>query len=244
VGTRHTYRLDIAYDGAPFAGFQQQLDQPTVESALLSALRPFVPELPRVAVGGRTDRGVHALGQVVSFWSRAALPLEGVCEAIHQAAPGAIEVKAMTEVPRRFHASFSALRRHYRYRLRDDGALDAQRLDRMLDALVGERCFQAFARQTPPGTTTVRSLERAWVERIDERHLALNFVADRFLRRQVRVMVATAAREAATGGADDALVRLSDGGDRGATARPAPADGLYLVAITYPASIDPPVRSC
>ncbi len=233
---RHTYRATIAYDGARFCGFSQQRGARTVESALVTALQPLIPELPRVAVAGRTDRGVHALGQVVSFWSRGPLSIESIREAIDQAAPEEIATREVCEVPRRFHAGFSASWRHYCYRLRDHGRLDAVALDELLAPLVGRRCFAVFARDLAPGTGTVRRLQVARARRDGPAHLRFDLVADRFLRRQVRVMVATALREVEQGSRASALLDLCVAGDRGATAKPAAAEDLYLVAVGYPPS--------
>jgi tRNA pseudouridine38-40 synthase len=233
--SRHTYRVTLAYDGGAFWGFSQQRGLRTVESTLVTALRPLLPELPRVAVGGRTDRGVHAVGQVVSFWSRGPLRHEDIADAIDGAAPGELCVRDVREVPRRFHAGFSASFRHYAYRLRDDGRFDAERLDALLAPLVGRRCFGVFARDTATGASTVRRLRRASARRDGLAEICFDFVADGFLRRQVRVMVATALREQQRGAPEDALLTLCRRGDRGATARPVDAAGLYLVAVGYPA---------
>ena len=101
---RHTYRAEIAYDGSAFAGFCRQPGLRTVESTLVEALQPFIPELRGVAVGGRTDRGVDAAAQVISFWSRPALELVALHEAIGGVAPGALSLLSLREVPRSFHA--------------------------------------------------------------------------------------------------------------------------------------------
>ena len=231
---RHTYRVTLAYDGSGFCGFSQQRGLRTVESVLVAALQPLLPELPRVAVGGRTDRGVHALGQVVSFWSRGPLALEDIAACLDAAAPEEICLREVREVPRRFHAGFSAISRHYVYRLRDDGTGGADELDALLAPLVGKRCFGIFARDTVAGASTVRHLRMARVRRDGPDHLRFDFVADGFLRRQVRVMVATALREQRLGAPSDALLTLCERGDRGATAKPMDPGGLHLASVAYP----------
>jgi tRNA pseudouridine38-40 synthase len=231
---RRTYRATIAYDGSRFCGYALQRGQRTVESVLVEALRPLVPELPRLPCGGRTDRGVHATGQVVSFYAREALCLEAVAAAIDGAMPDALALRALSEVPRRFHAGFSAKSRRYVYFCDDGGAEDAARLDAMVRELVGLRCFSAFARSTPPGANTVKRLLSAAVRREGPDRLRFDFEASGFLRRQVRVMVATALCEAASRAPPDALLRLAERGDRRATAAPAEPGGLYLAAVVYP----------
>ncbi|MEZ4447141.1 MAG: tRNA pseudouridine synthase A [Polyangiaceae bacterium] len=238
-GPRHTYRATIAYDGSAFAGFREQRGAETVEGRLLVALRELMPEITRLACGGRTDRGVHATGQVVSFWSRGALPLPALAEVIDGAAPGRIALVDLRPVPRRFHAGFSAMGRRYCYVVSDAEGREPERLDAMLRALVGERCFSAFARDTEAGKSTVRRLYAASVRRAGALWgpdaLRFDLHASGFLRRQVRVTVATALREAAAGSPADVLVALAATGDRRATAPPADPGGLYLTGIDYPA---------
>jgi tRNA pseudouridine38-40 synthase len=227
---RYTYRATIAYDGSGFAGYAVQRGLRTVEGTLLTALRPLVPEIPAVQCGGRTDRGVHATAQVISFWSRQRFPCEALAQALDAAAPGEIAVRDLSEAPRAFHATFSAKSRHYVYLLDDAG--DVERMDAMLDALVGTRCFSVFARDTPRGPATVKRLfearARAWGQ-----GARFDFRASGFLKRQVRVMVATAHAEAQRGSPADALLRIAESGDRWQSARPVAPGGLHLAAVTY-----------
>ncbi|MCK6552057.1 tRNA pseudouridine(38-40) synthase TruA, partial [Myxococcota bacterium] len=152
---RHTYRVELGYDGRAFAGFARQPGQGTVEGTLAAALAPLVPELEGVSVGGRTDRGVSATHQVVSFWSRRALDVRAIHDAL--APLDGVVVHDVRAVDRWFHAQYSARARRYVYEHPADG-LDARAVDRLLRPLVGTRCFSAFARDTPPGKTTVRRM--------------------------------------------------------------------------------------
>lgn len=230
---RQTYRATIAYDGAQFCGFSRQKGQRTVEGTLLEALRQLMPEITTVACGGRTDKGVHATGQVISFWSRGPLDLGELGRVIDEVAPDALALRDLRVVPRRFHASFSATARRYSYFHRDAGRLDAEALDTMVGELVGERCFSAYARDTPRGRSTVRRMIAARVRRAQPSVLRFDFQATGFLRRQVRVTVATALREAAAGAPSSRLVALAITGDRRATAPAIDGGGLYLVGIDY-----------
>lgn len=230
---RVTYRATIAYDGGAFAGFSRQKGQRTVEGVLLDALRALMPEITTVACGGRTDKGVHATGQVISFWSRGSLDRDRLFGVLDSAAPDALAVRDLQVVPRRFHASFSATARRYSYFHRDDGRADVDALDALLNHLVGTRCFSAFARDTPKGRSTVRRMLAARVRRWGPDHLRFDLSATGFLRRQVRITVATALREAAIGSSADTLVRLAASGDRRATAPAIDGGGLYLVGVDY-----------
>jgi tRNA pseudouridine38-40 synthase len=231
VVDRHTYRVEIAYEGSGFAGFKRQVGARTVESVLVAALEPLVPDLPKLAAGGRTDRGVSATGQVLSFWSRPRLALDAIGGAIDRAAPGEIAVLDVREVGRSFHAQFSACARRYVY-FASDPVVDVARIDRMLCALVGRRSFSAFARDTPAGKSTVRTLCEARA-REDADGIRFDFMANGFLRHQVRVLVATAIREAEHARDDDALVRIAATEDRRATAQAASPGGLVLARVYY-----------
>lgn len=233
MGDRFNYRVTLAYRGPAFMGFARQPGLETVEGVVLEAVSAVAPDVKGLAVGGRTDRGVHALGQVVSFWSREPRDPRALEEAIDAARPDALAALEVRRVPRPFHAQHSATLRRYAYVLEDGHGIDVGRLDRMLMALVGRRDFGAFARDTPPGQATVRTLFAAGARPIGD-GIRIELVGDGFLRRQVRVVVGTALRELGREGAeDDVLVQLLEGGDRAAMAVPAAPERLYLVKVGY-----------
>lgn len=235
---RHTYRVELAYDGAAFWGYARQPGLRTVEGCIRSAITPLLPESQRrlnLRVGGRTDRGVSAHGQVISFCALDRLDLSSLARAIDAEAEGDLTTLDVREVHHKFHAQFSARARHYTYILPDEET-DAAKVDRLLAPLTGTRCFSAFARDTPRGKSTVRTLLRATARRT--RHegqpaIRFDFSGVAFLRRQVRIMVSTAIREARDGADDRRLVELAAGGERRSTAPPAAPEHLTLVRISY-----------
>ena len=232
-----TYRLVIAYDGRGFAGFARQPARRTVEGTLRAALARVAPDLTAFSAAGRTDRGVSACGQVVSFRTRADDVGPALMRAVDEAAPGELACLEARAVPRGFHAKFSASSRTYVYLARACAPrVEVDRIDRLINGLVGTRCFSAFARDTPAGASTVRTLMRAHARQVrDMEHDAIrfDFTATSFLRRQVRVMVSTSMREALAGAADERLAELAASGDRTRTAPPADPTGLTLVRVTY-----------
>lgn len=233
---QQTYRATIAYDGGAFGGYARQIGLDTVEGALREALATVLPAAPNLAVAGRTDRGVSALGQVVSFRAPGRGLGPAIAAAIDRARPGALTCLEVREVERRFHAQYSARARRYLYLHPTPPGFDVARVDRLLLALTGRRCFSAFARDTPADQSTVRHLYHARAREVrleGQPHLAVELCADAFLRRMVRVLVATAVREAMAQSDDDALVRLAAGKDRRATALPAPPEGLVLMKVVY-----------
>lgn len=236
---RCTYRLEVAYDGTRFASFAPVPGELSVWTTVRDALISVVPGFSKLAAAGRTDKNVSAVGQIFSFISRDPVELEKIRTAIDEAAPDALAAIDLRRVSDSFHAQFTACARRYTYFHPDDGALDVARLDRMLCALLGRRDFNAYARETPFGKKTEKYLFDARARRIFDPHRETSFIrfdlaGEAFLRRQVRVIVATALREAANPSAsDDILVELAELRDRRLTPHPAPAEGLFLVRVGY-----------
>lgn len=228
----------LAYDGRRFAGWARQPERRTLEGCLRGALEPWVPGLRRVAVAGRTDRGVSALGQVVSFRADTRLDLDRIGAEIDAAAPGELLCLRARHPPRGFHAQFWARARAYTYLYPASPELWARAavIDRRLRALIGRRCFRAFSRETPVGRTTVRHLLAAgcrpghWHDRPV---LRFEFRADGFLRRLVRVLVATAVESGFDAVSDSILRDLAASGDRSRTASPASPEPLFFLGPQY-----------
>lgn len=204
----------------------------TVEGELVKALSELVPGLEGVSVGGRTDRGVSAARQVISFHCRKGLTPSSIERAIDEACPGAISCLEARRAPSWFHAQHSARWRRYVYLMDDVPDLEVARVDRLLCGLIGRHDFSAYARQTPAGKSTVRKLLEARARRSSE-GIRFDFKGESFLRRQVRVMVSTAVREALAGADDDALIQLARTLDRNATEYPADPRRLVLDRVGY-----------
>lgn len=232
-----TLRFELAYDGSCFAGWARQPGARTVESVLRRCLEPVLPDMRSLAVGGRTDRGVHATGQVFSLRTRSDVGLPELVSRMNAAAPNELVVLQARTVPHWFHAQFSAVARSYV--LLWPGQELAKCVDRiqvLVQGLLGTHDFRAFSRATPKTKSTVRHLHRASVRALqtsDYVGIRFDIMASSFLRRQVRVMTATAVREALAGSPDDALTRLAQARNRAATAEPAPADYLHLARVHY-----------
>lgn len=245
---RETWAATVAYFGPAFASFTWRPEAPssTVIGCVQQAITPLLQgkSSPVVSSAGRTDAGVSAVGQLLTFHSWAPLTPALIGEALHAAAPpGSLRVRAAARVDRSFHATFSARYRRYTYLLpsrADDEAegVSAERLQALLAPLVGPpRDYAALGRGVPAGKDTTMSLLRCDASRValPDGGAALRFdvVGDRFVRRQVRCLVATAVHAARTSAADDALLRLATGGDRRQTAPAAPPEGLCLAQVGY-----------
>ncbi|MFH1810354.1 MAG: tRNA pseudouridine(38-40) synthase TruA [Pseudomonadota bacterium] len=245
----HRLALLLSYRGDLWHGFARQGDLPTVENHLRQALGQVLGAAPWALVpAGRTDAGVHALGQVVSFKTAAPAPATSLPAAINACLPHGIWVRACTEVPRRFHARASARLRWYRYLVEDAEnpvtgetprrswrlpvRLDVDAMQQAAACLRGRHDFTSFAMRPRENANNVCNIEELHV-----RHggglTVLDVRADRFLRRMVRTLVGTLVEvgsgERAAGDLDSALAARQ----RLAAGRTAPAHGLHLMRVLY-----------
>lgn len=260
-------RLDLAYDGAPFAGFARQPDQVTVQGRLEEALSTVADQQVVTTCAGRTDRGVHALAQVVHAdldetveQAAAALAdLDGLARRLDHLVGGAIAVRRVREVPEEFDARFSAVRRRYRYRVVDqprpdprlrhvawlvDEPLDTAAMRTALAQVRGEHDFSSFCRRPGPGATLERRLEVATVARVGSGEVRLRFAAPAFCHQQIRSVVGCLAHVGWGRRPARWLGEVLAAGDRQAAgAALAPPHGLTLTAVDYGPDWPPaPVR--
>ena len=242
------YKLLIEYDGGPFVGWQVQQIGPSVQGLIAAAVEAFCGERVDVRGAGRTDAGVHALGQVAHVDLAKDWDADTVRDAVTaHLRPHPIVVLAAEVVPETFDARFSATQRHYRYRIvnrRSDLTLErgqAWRVARPLDAaamhtaaqrLVGRHDFTTFRHVQCQAKSPVRTLDQLDVARTGE-ELRIEASARSFLHTQVRSMVgALVAVGEGRWSADDLAAALA-ARDRSACATVAPAEGLYLVRVDY-----------
>ena len=169
-----TIKLTIAYDGTAYAGWQVQPDRTTVQQTLENALKKVTGERIRVLASGRTDAGVHALGQVVGFSTECKLPLDVLHRAIDANLPPDVAVLEAAEAPEGFHPISHARRKRYRYAIHDGpvrdvfqrhyawhyrrGRLDAEAMRRAAVALLGTHDFSSFETAGAKRATSVRTV--------------------------------------------------------------------------------------
>ncbi|KXP11140.1 pseudouridine synthase [Tsukamurella pulmonis] len=243
------YRLDIAYDGTDFSGWARQPERRTVCGVLEENISTVLRTEVQLTVAGRTDAGVHATGQVAHLDTDAALP-DGLVRRLARMLPQDVRVTAIAEAPPEFDARFSALRRHYEYRLTDapfganplrarDTApwrrpVDLDRMQEASDRLLGLHDFAAFCRRRE-GATTVRELQRFAWRRDDDGVFTAEVSADAFCWSMVRSLVGAVAAVGEGRRSADWVAGLLDERERSSAINVAAACGLTLVRVDYPA---------
>ena len=242
------YKLIIEYDGTPFAGWQWQDDAPTVQRALTDAATAMCGHAVKVAGAGRTDAGVHALGQVAHIDLEKEWRVDRVRDAINaHLRPHPVAVLSAEKVDDGFDARFSAKKRHYLYRIinrRPDLALErtrAWRVPRKLDAeamhdaaqrLTGKHDFTTFRSTECQAKSPVKTLDRLDVIR-DGDEIRVETSARSFLHNQVRSMVGSLVLVGDGKWSADDLGKALAVRDRAACGPVAPPEGLYLVRVDY-----------
>jgi tRNA pseudouridine38-40 synthase len=241
-----TVRLDIEYDGSSFKGWAAQPGLRTVQGELEAALATVLREPVQLTVAGRTDTGVHALGQVASFVTSSEVN-EDLARRLNGVGPDDIAVTAAIAVDDDFDARRSAKSRSYRYRVLARSApspfeqgralwwphrIDLHALEACATALPGNHDFTAF---TPTQTDHVRfdrDIHHAsWEQEGDI--LTFRITADAFMRNMVRILVGTMLEAANGRRSPESFTKLLAGAPRSAAGDTAPPHGLYLEKVSY-----------
>lgn len=245
--------IRLAYDGGEFLGYQIQKKGRTVQGVLEEALAAIHDHPVGTVAAGRTDTGVHARGQYVSFTSdRDSIPAESFAAAINSTLPRDVRALDSREVRPEFHARYDAIARHYRYHLyyapvflpyrrgyawRLGHEPDLDRLNREAAHLVGEHDFAAFAMGGESEESTVRRVTYAHFRRVAADDIEFGIGANGFLRRMVRSIVGTLIEremERARGGdPQPAFADILAARDRRRAGTSAPPQGLYLYDVEY-----------
>lgn len=247
--------LGIEYDGSAYCGWQQQQKVPSVQACLERALSSVAGEPVTVFCAGRTDSGVHATGQVVHFETRARLPDTAWTLGVNTNLPTDIAVRWVASVAENFHARFSATSRRYRYiiynhRLRPAllwrglthfyHPLDAQKMERAGQCLLGENDFTSFRALQCQSHSPWRTVHHLWVTRQGQ-YLIVDIKANAFVHHMVRNIVGSLMEVGCGNQPENWIADLLVLRNRTSAGVTAPAAGLYLVEVDYPSSFSLPI---
>lgn len=239
-------RAVVAYDGTDYQGFQRQANGPTVQGALEAALTQLTREQKTILAAGRTDSGVHAIGQVIAFDIEWRHPLEALHRALNAVLPPDVAIREVSLAGEDFHPRYDAVSRWYRYTLYNHPVrsplhrrtalhvareLDVEAMQTAAAFLVGEHDFATFGRP-PQGNISVRRMLRAdWSG--EPPWLYFDVEANAFLYRMVRSLVGTLLEVGTGRRTIDSFHAILAACDRSLAGPSAPPHGLCLVEVRY-----------
>jgi tRNA pseudouridine38-40 synthase len=244
-------KLTLAYDGGAYAGWQVQPDKPTVQGVVEAALRQITQEAIRITAAGRTDAGVHALGQVVGFVTSSRISNEDLHRALNAVLPDDVAVLTVENAAEGFHATRDAVAKLYRYQIHNcrtpsvfdrhyawhyPQPLDARAMHSAGQVLLGRHDFSSFETAGSERPDSIRTIHLLTVARGTgdfANRLGLEVEGDGFLYNMVRTIVGTLVEVGV--GARDAnwLAEVLEARDRRRAGQTAPPRGLFLVRVLY-----------
>lgn len=247
AGPARRIKLTVEYNGTRYGGFQRQKNAPTIQGELERALYALTGEEIAVVGAGRTDAGVHALGQVVHFDTDSLLPIERFPRALNAHLPPDIAVRRGEEVPLSFHARKSAKGKRYVYRIFNDPErpalfadtlwhirepLDDQAMDEAVRYLIGTHDFCSFRASGSSVMGTIRTMTQAEISRSGP-VLTCTFAANGFLYNMVRIIVGTLVEIGRGKLPAEEMAAILAAKDRGVAGPTAPPQGLVLEEVYY-----------
>jgi tRNA pseudouridine38-40 synthase len=246
-------KLTLSYDGSDFSGWQTQPGFRTVQETLEQAIGKLTCAKAHVNASGRTDAGVHAVGQVANFYTTSMLSGEVLVRAINAHLPADVVVRAAEEVPQAFDANHDAVRKLYRYVIHDAPTpdpflrkycfhtkrrLDAAAMRRAAEPLKGRHDFHSFETDWPNRLSSVRTITHLAVNRCGD-FIWIDVEADGFLYNMVRAIAGTLVNVGRGYWPESQVAAILQAEDRTQAGPTAPAQGLFLMRVTYSGRRDP-----
>lgn len=242
------FKITTEYDGTAYHGWQRQKSDRSIQGEIEKAIAVMTRQSVTLAASGRTDAGVHALGQVAHFACDTALTPEAFFLGLNSLLPDDIVIKFCEAVPETFHARYDAKRKTYRYRILNrsvPSALDHRhvwhiRKELLVGAmqaatgyLIGEHDFKAFEGTGSPRSSTVRNIFRAELNETKDGYLIFEIEGDGFLRYMVRNIVGTLVEVGRGKIAPEDFKAILESKERNRAGATAPPQGLFLVSVEY-----------
>jgi tRNA pseudouridine38-40 synthase len=240
-------KLTLSYDGTDFNGWQTQPGFRTVQETLEQAIQKLTGAKVHLNASGRTDSGVHAVGQVANFFTAATFPPEVFVRALNANLPGDVVVRGAAEMPQAFDANHDAVRKLYRYVIYDASTpdpflrkyccpmkrrLDAAAMARAAAPLRGRHDFHSFETEWPNRMSSVRTITHLAVNRCGD-YIWIDVEADGFLYNMVRAIAGTLMNVGRGYWPESQVASILLAEDRTQAGPTAPAQGLFLMRVTY-----------
>ena len=241
-------KLLIEYDGTHYHGWQVQPNALTIQEVIEKKIEVMTQQRVRLIASGRTDAGVHALGQVANFRTTSSVPVEGFQRGLNSLLPSDIIVRSAEEVDFQFHAQYGAKRKTYRYAILNSEVpsalcrnyswhlplpLDVQAMQKASSLLLGRKDFSSFQGADADTEDPVREVYRAEWSVEEKGFLHFTIEANGFLKHMVRNIVGTLVEVGRVKLSADDFERILDARDRCQAGMTAPAQGLFLVEVKY-----------
>lgn len=240
-------RLTIEYDGKEFNGWQKQPNKLNIQGNLEKVISDLTKEEIEIIGSGRTDAGVHALGQVANFKTNSNIPIEKFAIAINSRIKQSIRVKKSEEVDERFHSRYNCKRKTYRYIINtsETGSaiyrnleynikmqLDVKKMQEAVKFFIGEHDFSAFKSSGTSSKSSVRTIYNAKVEQDGER-IIIELTGNGFLYNMVRIISGTLVEVGLNKIKPEDITKIIESKNRQNAGKTLPPCGLYLVSVEY-----------
>ena len=242
------YKITLEYDGTPFVGWQEQQNQISVQSVVEKALKTYLRQETKVVASGRTDTGVHALGQVAHFDSPQKLNSRKAIYSLNALMrPYPVAIRKMQKVSDDFHARFDAQKRTYLYRIQNTAfppvlnknrvwhvnqKLDIKKMNQAAQMLIGKHDFSTFRAANCQAKSPIKTLDSLVVKRVGE-EVQITVSAKSFLYHQVRNFAGALVKVGLNRWSLDDFEKAFRACDRTKGAETAPAQGLYFMKVEY-----------
>lgn len=240
-------KLIIEYDGKEFNGWQKQRNKLNIQGEIEKAIEAITGEQVDLIASGRTDAGVHSLGQTANFKTKSAIQIEKIPIAINSQLKKSIRIKSAEEVEEDFHSRYNCKRKTYRYTINnsEQGSaiyrnieyhipqkLNFEEMERAINFFEGEHDFKAFKSSGGSGKTTIRTIYRAEIKRENER-IIIELTGNGFLYNMVRIITGTLVEVGMGKIQATQIPEIIKSKDRQLAGRTVPAHGLCLVKVEY-----------
>ncbi|MFC1885666.1 tRNA pseudouridine(38-40) synthase TruA [Thermodesulfobacteriota bacterium] len=242
------FKLTIEYDGGRYHGWQRQKNERTIQCEIESALKKMIKQPVSLTGSGRTDAGVHAMGQTANFCCETGLSSEVFFRGLNSLLPSDIVIQACEQVSDSFHARFDAISKTYRYRIFNRMTptavgrqyawfirqpLDADAMRGAMAHIIGTYDFKAFEGVGSPRAHTIRQVMTATLFTEDQDVMVFEIEANGFLRFMVRNIVGALVDVGKQRITPDDFLQIRNSRDRNLCSATAPPHGLFLVRVTY-----------